>query len=574
MIRPEYPDPLLEHADWLSLNGPWEFVETRGRWFGRPAQPETLTVPFCVEAAASGVGRRLRGDSFWLRRRVTAPAAWRGKKIYLRAGAVDYRCEGFVNGLPAGVHEGGYTPMAWRIDPLLRPGENEISLFVRETRRGDLPRGKQTHLPFPYAVFYAPTSGVWQPVWLEARGQTNLAQAHAVADDDDVLHFHLRFDGPPAGEIEIRLTHPDGAPDAVVVAPIAGDTMTLAVRPLRPARWSPDAPQLYQTAFAVRQNGAVVDAARGYAGLRTIRVAGGRVLLNGEPLYHKFALYQAYYPEGWASPLADDVFRSDVETLKAFGFNGLRLHQTLADPRLLYWCDKLGLLAWAEMPSPFAFAKVNRPAFEAMLREALARDRGHPAIAAWVLFNETWGIYDILRDADARAWVRRMTALARELDPSRPVVDNSGFAHLDSDILDIHHYLKGPERIRRLYRRLADPTAMGYQHWRNLYIVLAARIYESPLAPTGRHDGRPIVISECGGHGFKYYGDSSMSKLDSFRQTVSLLAEYPYLQGFAYTQFCDVGQEQNGLVSFDRRPKIDPAEVRALLAPLGKTKQD
>jgi hypothetical protein len=221
------------------------------------------------------------------------------------------------------------------------------------------------------------------------------------------------------------------------------------------------------------------------------------------------------------------------------------------------------------MPSPFLFARTDRAAFATMLREAMARDLGRPSIVAWVLFNETWGIYDIRRKPGTRAWVRQMAALARELDPSRPVIDNSGFEHLDSDILDVHQYLKGADRIRALYRRLADPDAIGHAAWRGLYLVLANRVWQNPLAPTGEYRGQPIVISECGGHGFRFYGDSSLSKADSLRQTFALLAEYPYLQGFAYTQFCDVAQERNGLVSFDRAPKIDPAEVRRMLAPLG-----
>jgi hypothetical protein len=162
-----------------------------------------------------------------------------------------------------------------------------------------------------------------------------------------------------------------------------------------------------------------------------------------------------------------------------------------------------------------------------------------------------------------------MVKLTRELDPSRWVIDNSGYEHLDTDILDFHHYMKDPERVRELYRALAYPTSMGEERWRRFYMLLPGRIHNRPFAPTGEYRGQPIVISECGGHGFGPYSKRSQSLADSLRQTLALLADYPHIQGFAYTQFCDVAQEKNGLVTFDRKPKVDKATTRGLLEALG-----
>lgn len=572
MIRPEYPDPLLSRRDWLSLNGEWEFAADPAgqgvaeKWQQKAALPERIVVPFCVESKASGQGRKTRALHFWYRRTVRIPDEWRGRQIHLRIGAADYQCTGYVNGIKVGEHAGGFTPMAWRVDPFLRDGDNSFCLHVQETRDGRLPRGKQTHLPVEYTVFYQTFSGIWQPVWLETRGPMHLISAHAVPDvSAKSFVFHLRIHEPVGGEVGIKLIHPDGEVDTEVHAEIDGERMAVPVHPRRVARWSPDEPNLYTVRYTIRQNEQVVDEAEGYAGLRSFRVADGKVLLNGQPFYQKLVLYQAYYPEGWVTAVDDETYRRDVELIKACGFNGLRLHQTLADPRLLYWCDRLGLVVWDEMPSAFVFSLVDRAAFEALLREAIDRDLGHPAVMLWLLFNETWGIFDLLWSEKTRDWLREMIALTRRLDPSRPVIDNSGYEHLATDILDVHHYLAGAERIRDFYRRLADPAQLPYRHWRNLYVALPRRVYKSPLLDPSSYQGQPVVISECGGHGFKHYGDRSLSLADGLRQTFDLLAEHEHLQGFAYTQFCDVAQEENGLFTFDRRPKIEPAEVRRLL---------
>ncbi len=567
--RPEHPDPLLVRNEWLSLNGEWQFVaggDPYEKWFRREALPQRIQVPFCVEAEVSGASRYARAKSFWYMRRFTLPPEWAGKQIFLRIGAADYYCTGYVNGRPVGTHEGGFTPIAWRIDHALNDGENVICLAVAETRKGCLPRGKQTHLPFRYAVFYRPFSGVWQSVWLEARGSTHLESAHAIATDG-VFEFRVAFGGNARGQLTIRLIHPDGDADNEIRVPISAGQMTVPLTPLRAAWWSPDRPQLYGVEYTIRDNGRVVDRATGYAGLRTISVRDGQVWLNGQPFYQKLVLYQAYYPGGWATAVDDDTLRGDVERIKAFGFNGLRVHQTLADPRLLYWCDRLGLVAWGEMPSAFVFSLVDRRAFEMLLREAIARDQGHPSVITWVLFNETWGIPHILWSEGARQWVRNMVGLARRLDPSRLVIDNSGFDHLDTDVLDIHHYLTDPARIRDFYAALAQPSTRGSAK-SNLYFVMPNRVTKNPFAPGGKYRGQPVLISECGGHGFGPYGGKNQTLTESLTQVIDLLAEHPHLRGFCYTQFCDVEQERNGLCTIDREPKVDPAAVRAVLARL------
>jgi len=475
--------------------------------------------------------------------------------------------------------------MCWPVGRFLVPGDNEVVLHVEETTDPTLPRGKQTHLPFPHTIFYPPFSGIWQPVWLESTGPRYLTSLATVCVPDR-SGFSMSISvsqwspgaesesrtrsvsSPARVAVRVRLLGPDGRIESEAEGEVTGTTASMSVSPEGRHEWTPANPVLYRLEVELLENGLVVDTVDSLAGLRTVSVSDGRFLLNDRPFYPKLALYQPYYPGGWAAALRDEDFRRDVELAQTFGFNGIRVHQSQADPRFLYWCDRLGLLVWSEMPSAFPFACVDRPAFLALLEECVARDSSHPCIVTWVLFNESWGVSDVSCKHDTRSWVREMVSQCRSLDPSRPVIDNSGFDHVDTDILDVHHYLASQERVRKLYAALASPESIRHRWWRNLYAVLPSRFCRAPLVPGVSHAGQPVMISECGGHGFGPHSSSHTTLLDSLRQVIELLAEQPHVHGFCYTQLFDIAQERNGLADFERTPKIDPESVRELLARL------
>ncbi len=566
--RTEVPDPLHERERWLALHGAWGFEPDPGdrglreRWWERERLAGSIVVPFCVEAEASGARVHAAAGRFWYQRRFELPAEWGQRPVFLRLGAVDYAVQAWLNGRPVGEGRGGFTPVELHLP--VRAGENTLTLRVEETRRASLPRGKQTHLPFAHTIFYEPTSGIWQPVILEARGRSWIQRlAGLTAPDGEGFLFRVRLGGPLEGRVEIRLEHPDGSVDASASAPVRGALLDIPLRPARVARWSPDQPALYRVTATLWQGDQVVDRLLSWAGLRSIEVRQGRVLLNGQPLYQRLALYQPYWAEGWATAPSDEAMERDIRLAKAMGFNGLRIHQTIPDPRLLFHCDRIGMLVWEELPSPFLFAPVDQAAFEALLEAAVERDRGHPSVISWVLFNETWGIFPMLWSARWRRWVLAMVERCRELAPGALVVDNSGYEHLGGDLLDVHHYLADPQAVRALYRALAHPGDMGFEAWRQLYMALPSRIHKSPLAPGARYAGQPVVISECGGHGFGPYAGEGLTLLESLERTLGLIREHPHLQGFGYTQLCDVGQECNGLLSVEREPKASIEAIRA-----------
>ncbi len=586
--RPEHPDPFFARQDWLSLNGEWDFACSRRAAPGPGSDakpkggsppdgryPHRIVVPFPTESEAAGLPARARRGAreLWYRRTFRLPDDWAGHEVLLRIGAADYRCEGFVNGHPVGAHDGGFAPMSWPVGRFLSAGDNEIVLHVRETTDPRLPRGKQSHLPFAHTIFYPPFSGIWQPVWLERAGAAFIISAAALPLPDR-SGFELsaqvsdrlgQSTSPSPLTLCVHLTAPDAASEAEARVPVLAGNVAVLLIPRRRFEWSPASPVLYGLRIDLMCDERVLDSVESCAGLRSVRVSGGRFRLNDRPCTLKLALYQPYYPDGWAAAVRDEDFLQDVKLALSFGFNGLRVHQSQADPRLLYWCDRMGLLVWSEMPSAFPFSRVSRPAFTRMLEECIARDCGHPSIVAWVLFNESWGIADVPRNHDTQTWVRQMATLCRSLDPSRPLVDNSGFDHVETDIVDVHHYLAAPERVRHLYAALVNPASIAHRWWRSLYAVLPSRVVRAPLVPGVQYSGQPVMVSECGGFGFGPYSTSSMTLLDSLRQVVSALADHPHIAGFCYTQLFDVAQERNGLADFHRRPKIAPETVRELL---------
>lgn len=565
-----HPSPHLGRSTWFSLDGRWQFEALRRRPDDSVCESDkplshSIIVPFPVESRASGASRLARRQHFHYRRSFRVPGEFRDKELWLHLGAVDYECRVFADRMPVGSHLGGYTPMAFSLGVREPGAEVVLDLLVSETRKGSLPRGKQTHLPFRHTIFYTPQSGVWSSVWLEARGVpcVNSLQLDSMSDRSGFrVSGTVSYGGPCVVEVELSQGATKSA--RAVLNAVQGVFEGTLIVP-QPRCWSPQDPHLYEVTCRLLVEGRQTDLLEGTAGLRTVSTENGRVFVNGQPVYLKFLLLQPYYPEGWSTPLSEEVLFRDVSLIKAMGFNGIRVHQSVADPRLLAWCDRMGLLVWDEVPSAFSFSRVDREAFESLVRELIARDRAHPSVMAWVLFNESWGISDVTSNPVTSQWVSELVATVRKLDPGRLVVDNSGFEHVDTDLLDMHHYLVEDESVDKLYRQLEHPDSIRHHFWRHLYMVLPSRMVKAPLIPGATYDGQPVVISECGGFGFGPYSRSDRSLSQSFQSLVLKLQEHPHLAGFCYTQFCDVEQECNGLCDENRQPKLEPEWIRSLL---------
>jgi beta-galactosidase/beta-glucuronidase len=296
----------------------------------------------------------------------------------------------------------------------------------------------------------------------------------------------------------------------------------------------------------------------------------GRVLLNGEPVYLKMVLDQGYWPDGLLAAPSDEALQSDVGWAKTFGFNGARKHQKIEDPRWLYWCDRLGLLVWGEMPNGREWSSLAEERLAAEWKRAVRRDYNHPCIVAWVPVNESMGFPDLGHEHPGQyAFIERMVSGTRRIDPTRPVVDNDGWEHTDiTDICAIHDYTPTARGLRERYGATLESGELPPKVW----------IGEKPLFARGsRYRGQPIVLSEVGGFLmiprevppeerdmlYRFYGsvDTNEELVAKYRDLMEGIASLRFLAGFCYTQLTDIEQESNGLLTYDRRAKVAPERI-------------
>lgn len=581
IYRPEYPRPQTVREDWLNLNGPWQFdfddddLGLDAGW-QEPARHLNgeINVPFPFEARASGIGDPSVHRVVWYRREFAIPDSWRGRRVRLHSGAVDYEATVWVNGQLVGTHRGGYTAFWFDITAALQPGLNVVTVRVFDDLTVDQPRGKQALTERSHGIWYTRCTGIWQTVWLEPvpensieewRAEPDLARGEAVISvrtrraETARLHVAAHSDGQLAGEAEGLICGGRGE-------------VRLRLEPFR--LWSPADPHLYEVTLTVGEG---EDRVQGYFGLRTIGTRDGTITLNGEPCYQKLVLDQAYWPDGVYTAPSDDALRAEVEWTLRLGFNGVRKHQVSSDPRFLYWADRLGLLVWQDMPGQtlsLPDAPRVRPVGQAesnFLREwaeLMRQARNHPSLVAWVPFNETWGLYGVSADAATRAFLSDVVRLTRDLDPTRLVVDNDGWEHgEETDVLAIHDYAHTGAELRANLEGWVQP---GWER--------TSERFPLALIPGASYLGQPLTLSEYGGlallppdeevpedrWGYGQVEPDAEAFLARYRGLQEAIAAQPRLAGYCYTQLTDVEQEVNGLLSFRRVPKVDPAQVRAL----------
>ncbi len=352
----------------------------------------------------------------------------------------------------------------------------------------------------------------------------------------------------------------------------AGNGVPLSVALPEPRLWSPLGPHLYDLVFELRRAGECLDRVESYAGLRDFRVEGDRFLLNGEPVFLRLILDQGFYPDGiWTAP-SDEALRADIESAQALGFNGARLHQKVFEERFHYWADRLGYLTWGEFADwglegmNFFPPREDRAHQERALANHLAewtevveRDRNHPSIILWTPFNEVNRRKGRERLYDRT--LRKVYALTKALDPTRPVHDASGWTHVETDVFSVHDYEQDPERFRDRHADGACDDSEAREQFGGL--------------PGAAHAGEPYVVDEYGGTwweegaggkegwGYGARPASAEEALVRIEALTAVLLENPRMAGFCYTQLTDIEQERNGLYTYERKLKFDAARLKA-----------
>lgn len=598
-IRPadqdgSYPRPQLVRERWVDLGGTWRFDfddDDRGRdehWERNTPLSRSIRVPFPPESPDSGINDTAPHWVVWYQRDIdaeqVATAGHDGHggstRLMLHFGAVDYRCEVWLNGCLLGRHEGGHTPFSFDVTTSLDPDLPAQSLVVRaEDDPLDVaqPRGKQDWQEHPHDIWYHRTTGIWQPVWLEAVPAVSVRRLHwtpDVAAGEVRLSVGLSRTPQPGSSIDVTLWL-DGTVFGRVTVRAERDRVeaTIPLPQLTNGQgyerqlWSPEHPRLLDARVLLRAGDGHDDTVYSYLGLRSAAVERGRFLLNDRPYYVRSVLSQGYWPSSHLASPSAQALRDEAQLIKDLGFNAARVHQKMEDPRFLYWADRLGLLVWGEAPGTFEFSTTAMRRTIAEWQAVLERDLSHPCIVTWVPLNESWGVQHIAHDARMQAYARALFQLTKAIDPSRPVVSNDGWELLETDIWSIHDYESSGEVMRARY---GDRDCL-------------ARLLDG-IGPAGRRirlsdspdRGQPVMLTEFGGVQYSpgeaeedAWGYSRATSAEDFerrlRDLLDAVRASGVLAGFCYTQLTDTLQEANGLADESRRPKLPADTIRAII---------
>ncbi|MDL4821818.1 glycoside hydrolase family 2 protein [Actinomadura opuntiae] len=585
-LHDHHPRPLLARPTWRDLSGEWQFAYDDGdvglaeRWQRRAEMfDRTIRVPFPPESPASGIGDTGYHPVLWYRRIFTVDPPRPGRRVMLRFGAVDYRADVWVNGEHIASHEGGQTPFGADItDALAADGQQVLTVRAFDDPHDlEQPRGKQDWQERPHVIWYERTTGIWQPVWLEEVPGDHVEQLRwTPTETPGEVDLDLRLARRTTGAVRVSVRlELDGRVLADETSTVTGSRLRrrLVVQEgdhdAEPhhLQWTPEQPTLCQATIIVRAvDGAESgDVVHSYVGFRTAGTETRSFLLNGLPYPLRLALSQGYWPQSHLAAPSAEALRAEVELIKQLGFNGIRVHQKVEDPRFLYWCDRLGLLVWADSAASFSHSPRSLARTTREWIEIVERDAGHPCVVAWVAFNESWGVPQLACSAAQRDAVRSLYHLLKALDPSRPVIGNDGWEHVSGDLLGIHDYTHDPEAIRDRY---GDATRLRHT-------VTGGRPGGRRLTVNDQAPAVPVVLSEFGGFthapddptAWAGYGvtDSPEQLLERLAALFEAVHAAKDLAGFCYTQLTDTAQERNGLLTEDRKPKADPVVIARIV---------
>jgi hypothetical protein len=555
---PEHPRPDFERTQWRNLNGVWQFEfdsldqgKSKKWQEGNTAFTHKINVPFPWGSPLSGV--KDKADIAWYKKEITISSEWKNKRSFLTIGASDWETTVWLDGKLLGTHRGGYTPFSFELTDHLQYGKpQKLVVRVDDKRRDFTLYGKQG---------YGNARGIWQTVYVEARGKDHLDAVHFIPDiDQQFVTVKAYLPSEATADLNLTISIKNDSTPIIreVTIPKGKDKISLVVNIPKPHLWSMDDPYLYDVEIKLGD-----DLVKTYFGMRKISVANlpgtafPYVAVNGEPVYLQLTLDQSYHPEGYYTFPSDEFMKNEVALAKSIGLNGIRPHIKCEIPRKLYWADKLGVLVMADLPNSWGDpdAKMQHEA-EHTLREMIKRDFNHPSIFTWTIFNETWGLRTQVEEngkrvskylPETKMWVASMYYLTKSLDPTRLAEDNSiccGAGHTQTDLNSFHDYLPGWEWDKHL-KTLTDSSYEG-----------------SPFQfePGFKQGKQPKLNSECG-NVWGYEG--STGDVDwswDYHRMINSFRKYPEIAGWLYTEHHDVINEWNGYWRFDRTNKYTGLE--------------
>ena len=559
MQRTEHPKPQFMRENWRNLNGEWQFEidrsvsgKERGLYKPDAVLSKVINVPFCPESRLSGIGDTDFMNSVWYKRTVEISEEELSGRVIIHFGAVDYESHLYVNGVHVGEHIGGYVSFSFDITDYLTAGTNVITInALDDTRDPKIPSGKQSTEYNSYDCFYTRTTGIWQTVWLEFVPENYIIRAKY---DTDIDSATLTVSAVLKGTADLTVeAFYEGKTVGKAKATSCGGTHILTIPLSEKHLWEVGNGRLYDLVLTFGE-----DKVNSYFGLRSVRLDGFKFLLNEKSVFQRLILDQGFYPDGIYTAPSDEDLIADIDRSLAMGFNGARLHEKIFEERFLYHCDRKGYIVWGEYPdwSLHRAKSLSNAFLMTEWVEELERDYNHPAIIGWCPQNETeWLIPGSEQAKNQRAFYR----LTKAFDPSRPCIDASGYIHVESDIFDIHDYEQDPAKFKVSLDSLTNEGKNidrhsqfhTYNKWQPIFVSEYGGTRWSEDQSGWGYGNGPKTLEEC---------------IDRIKGLTDVILDNERIMGLCYTQLTDVEQEQNGLYTYDRKPKFDPEKIHSIFS--------
>lgn len=566
-MREEYPRPDFIREEWLCLNGQWNFYDGEKK--------RKIQVPFVCQSGLSGIDEKPSGNEVIYERSFKVPSHWKNKRIFIRFGAVDYECRVFVNGCFVGSHKGGHSPFGFDVTEALNWENESIRVEVSDCRSDEsIPRGKQFWEENPQFIWYTPSTGIWQSVWLEPVDETSLESISFTPDIDNGtvrIDYQLLKKGKLPCYMALNIKNRgkqifdgqwqcDEFSGKITVDIFKNKALNGSFH-FSGAYWSPENPNLYDVTLTVRNEKEVLDKVVSYFGMRKIEIKEGRLYLNRKPYYQRLVLDQGYWKGSLITAPSDEAYKEDILKSKAMGFNGCRKHEKAEDPRFLYWADKLGFLVWEGMASFWVYTKDGAAAFMKEWLDIMQRDYSHPSIIVWEMLNESWGVPSLDSDQCQQNFVEALYHMAHSMDGTRPVISNDGWENGSTDICSFHSYMHGSKEDLKQQEKFRISLKS---------LEKMKDIVEKPLfIPGTQYEGQPVMLTEFGGisvseeeKGWGYTNAGREEFLKELPRIMKAVYDSELLGGFCYTQLSDVEQETNGLLTSEHQYKYKPEDIK------------
>lgn len=574
----DYPRPQFVRKQWKSLNGEWNFIfddndegETK-KYFKEFPMDKKIIIPFTYETKLSVIEDESVHYIVWYNRKINiSKEQLHNNKVILNFEGSDYKTKLWINGKYIGENIGAYSRFSFDIEKYVIEGENDITIKVEDSLSKDQPRGKQRYKKESWKCWYIQTTGIWKTVWLEwvskkyieavkitpktdkvqLEIQTNLLEQD-IEKQKYYIETEISFNGQILNNIKEMINNNYEKIEINIVKEGIKHNIQ---------KWSVNKPNLYDITYKLYCEDKVIDTVDSYFGIREIAIKGNKIFLNGEELYLKLILDQGYWKESHLTPPSEDSLIKDIESVLAFGYNGIRKHQKVEDEKFLYWCDVKGVLVWGEMANCYNFDDNSLQGFTNEWIRVVKQNYNHPSIITWVPINESWGIPEVSICEKEQNFATTLYYLTKAMDNTRPVISNDGWEHTISDIITIHDYKQDDELLYQEYTDKDMKVLNNLKEYNGKHRLFANGY---------KYEGQPVIMSEYGGiainseEGWGYGKQVKDEKelVERFMKLTKAIKNIPYISGYCYTQLTDVQQEINGLMNAERNYKIEPSIIR------------